>query len=64
MSPDKQPHVTHRHPDDSDEPVEIPEINREIGRILVPFDGSTVRRARSAGSRTRSSSPGSRGPRS
>jgi nucleotide-binding universal stress UspA family protein len=40
MSPDKRPHSTHRHPDDWDEPVEIPEINREIGRILVPFDGS------------------------
>jgi len=40
MSPEKHPHTTHRHPDDWDEPVEVPEINREISRILVPFDGS------------------------
>ena len=33
-------HQTHRHPDDWDEPVEIPEINHDISAILVPFDGS------------------------
>lgn len=40
MSPDKHPHTTHQHPPDWDEPVEIPDINREVGRVLVPFDGS------------------------
>ena len=61
MSPEKHPHTTHRHPDDWDEPVEIPEINREIARILVPFDGSA---GSERGLPTRSSSRRSRRPRS
>jgi nucleotide-binding universal stress UspA family protein len=40
MSAERTTHQTHRHPDDWDEPVEVPEINRDISSILVPFDGS------------------------
>jgi nucleotide-binding universal stress UspA family protein len=36
----RSPHVTHQHPDDWEEPVEIPDVPRDFQRVLLPFDGS------------------------
>jgi nucleotide-binding universal stress UspA family protein len=33
-------HQTHHHPEDWDEPVEIPEVRGDLERIVVAFDGS------------------------
>jgi nucleotide-binding universal stress UspA family protein len=40
VTDERSPHVTHQHPDDWEEPVEIPDVPRDFQRVLLPFDGS------------------------